>query len=288
MVVSVTGASGFIGSALVNALEKKRIIVHALSRKKNQNSANVRWFRGDLEKKIPKNFLRASKILFHLAGYAKERQNLKKNLEITKSLFSDKKLGSIKKVIFLSSCAVYNKNVKHVNEASSLTTIDCYGKSKIENETFIIDQCIKRNLQYQIFRPSIVVSNKNNFGPFGVLDKIFRLTWFPLIFPEKATVNAIQIDDLINVLVNHKKIPVNSVYNLSKNFQWSKIIKNKYKNKKIFIILNKKQFLHLQKIIVKLPVLEKIKNLFLIFSYQKISARKVLQYLHIKFQDLKF
>ena len=55
----------------------------------------------------------------------------------TKNLLEICNLASVKKFIYMSSCAVYGKNDNLVNELSELSPLTNYSKSKVANERYI-------------------------------------------------------------------------------------------------------------------------------------------------------
>ncbi|MEN8260807.1 MAG: NAD-dependent epimerase/dehydratase family protein, partial [Pseudomonadota bacterium] len=67
--VALTGASGFIGSALLNALIDKGWHVRALTRRPRNNSNSVEWIHGDLgNKRALKRLVDNAIAVVHCAG----------------------------------------------------------------------------------------------------------------------------------------------------------------------------------------------------------------------------
>ena len=76
------------------------------------------------------------------------------NHAATKNLLKICNETSVKKFIYMSSCAVYGKNDNLVNEMSGLSPLTNYSKSKVENEKFEINST-----------PTLIINNKKFSKP---------------------------------------------------------------------------------------------------------------------------
>ena len=69
MTIAVTGATGFVGQALLDRAEQQGIPVKALTRRSQERRAGVEWVRGDLDAKAAlRKLVRGSEAVIHVAG----------------------------------------------------------------------------------------------------------------------------------------------------------------------------------------------------------------------------
>jgi nucleoside-diphosphate-sugar epimerase len=203
----VTGATGFIGSHLVEELIKKGYDVTCLVRK----TSNLRWieghevtlFRGDCEDEgslahLPPDF----DYIFHIAGLTKaqrEKDFFCVNVKGTENLLRavSAKGKGIRRFIHLSSLSAAgpSRNGAPVNEASEPGPVSSYGKSKLESEGAI--------MRYRDRIPVTIVRPPAVYGPrdrdFYVLFKMLKKGFYPYL--GKCYYSLLYVDDLIRGLV---------------------------------------------------------------------------------------
>ncbi len=163
--VLVTGATGFIGSHLVEALLKKGIHVRCLLR----NPDNLKWLRnlpvevvqGDITHKDSlKEAVKDVDQVYHLAGVTKavkEKTYLEVNANGTKNLVMAilEKNPRLKKLIYLSSLAAAGPSRDgSKKESDPCEPISPYGQSKWMGEEFAL--AYAHELPLLILRPSAV------------------------------------------------------------------------------------------------------------------------------------
>jgi len=145
-IVVVTGASGFVGSHLVDLLIKKGFLVRCIVRE----TSNLRWLEGkDVEinncglfdKDGLSKVLIDAEYVYHVAGVVKAKNEegyYKGNVETTRTLLEAalENRKSIKRFLVLSSQTVTGPslNGKPVTEKTECNPITTYGKSKYEQE----------------------------------------------------------------------------------------------------------------------------------------------------------
>jgi UDP-glucose 4-epimerase len=174
--VLITGASGFIGTNLVNKLSKiSNIKVFCISRMKGQNLIksknitilNVDYSKTPLLKKIilEKNI----NIIYHLAWASipetasnNPEKDILVNVIPTINLMDACLETNVKKFIFISSGGtIYgNSNSFPIKETNDKRPINAYGISKLSVENYLEMYNHIYDFDYMIFRPS------NPYGPF--------------------------------------------------------------------------------------------------------------------------
>lgn len=171
--ILVTGGAGFIGSEVCRALIKKKYkvtVLDDLSMGKFKNlPRNVRFIKGNiLDYKTCKIACRNQDAVIHLAAKVSIRNSintLKEDLDInlvgTINILKASSKYKLKKLIFASSMAVYQKSKKNrsFREDDKLNPISPYGISKLAAEKYIMLMSPKMGISPVILRLF------NTFGP---------------------------------------------------------------------------------------------------------------------------
>ncbi len=174
MNILITGATGFIGRHLTDALSKTQS-VRCLVRKTSDTSvlrnSNIEIAYGDLLIKDSLGpALDGIDLVYHLAGevYSKRKSDYYKgNILATQNLLETFKKTGVRRIIYLSSVAV-NKPLMMaglLTEESECAPITLYGKTKLEAERLIKES----NIPFVIARAPVV------YGPYQppVINKFF-------------------------------------------------------------------------------------------------------------------
>ena len=185
----VTGAAGFIGSHLSEALVKSGRKVRGLVQKESLNinhirRAGVEVVYGDiLDKESLKSALQGVDTVYHLAAMLKpskwiyskaglSRELDEVNYEGTK-LLAELSLGKIKNFIFCSSIAAAGAGPA-IDEACETEPSTEYGQSKRKAERYLLE-LHKKGLPLKIIRPGTVYGprNMNMTAIFKFIDRGF-------------------------------------------------------------------------------------------------------------------
>ena len=219
----IFGSSGFIGNHLRKTLIKnynKNSII-TVGRKNSNLNIDLENFKNF--KKIPeKNY----ECVYALAGKAnfnfykkKELQQINSNKKIMSNIIKFCKMNKVKKIIFLSSSAVYSKkNLLPFNERQIIKPTNSLGKSKYQIEKDLKKKFSKSKTKIVILRVFTVYGKnmrKNQFLNEAI--KKFKSKKKNLTFYNKNTLrNFIHIDDLIKILLKLTLLKMNKycIYNV--------------------------------------------------------------------------
>jgi len=169
--ILVTGASGHIGSRLVEKTVELYHPVYVLSRRRSEDwSDSVTFLQCDLSDVLEyKDTLKYIDIVVHLAAFVPKtkddfEQSVEVNLKGTMNLVRLMKEGS--KLVFISTCEVYGiPEVDIIDETHSLNPLTYYGMSKVAAEKTLQIYCQRNNIDLVILRLTSV------YGPGEVIQR---------------------------------------------------------------------------------------------------------------------
>lgn len=174
--ILITGASGFIGSHLVELLLEKKIDKKSLRLfvPHNESLVNlpkekIEIIRGDIRNKTAiKKAMKGVNLIFHLAAltidggkYFSQNEYNEVNVLGTQILLDECRGKKIKKFIFFSSIAVYGfpawvGQIKNWDEKRRKDPQEIYGQSKLDAENKVIEAHKMYGTPYVIIRPTSV------------------------------------------------------------------------------------------------------------------------------------
>lgn len=208
MKITITGASGFVGTNLAVYLQDKSLKTSSLS------------LRGDwLDHFIP-----TTDAIIHLAGKAHDLENtsdeaeyFKVNRDLTTQLFQEFLKSEAKDFFYFSSIkAVADTADEVVKEDIQPNPLTPYGKSKFEAEQYLLAQPLPEGKRLFIIRPCMI-HGRGNKGNLNLLYKVVEkgIPW-PLVNFENNR-SFLSIDNL-SYLVHEmliKKEVVSGIYNFA-------------------------------------------------------------------------
>lgn len=207
--VLVTGASGFIGSHLVDALLQRHCKVHCLVRR----TSDLRWLDrtkvqlhyGNLTESFPLgDSLEKTDYVFHCAGLtrAKTRKDyFQANADACRVLYEQcTALGkNLKRIVHISSLASVGPSLPNqpVDEDTPCKPLTYYGKSKLAGEE--IARQYSSSLPIVILRPPVV------YGPrevnFFTFIKGISKGWNLQLGSQQRTLSLIYVADLVQAML---------------------------------------------------------------------------------------
>lgn len=168
----ITGGAGFTGTHLVNKLFKFGERVRVLDIKDTTFGCNVECIKGDIrDVNIVNSACKGVDVVFHTVAVVPISRSSKERFEDiivngTENLLRACEKNNVRKVIHMSSSAVYGIPKSPADEHSALNPIGNYGRAKLKAEQV----CYKhmKNLDITILRPRAIVG-KGRLGLYGIL-----------------------------------------------------------------------------------------------------------------------
>lgn len=191
--VALTGATGFVGNATLEAALAKGLNVRALTRQASTERSRVEWVRGTLEDtNALGELVEGADAVIHIAGLTSTRNTARfegANVTGTANMIAAAKVGGSARFVFVSSLSAREPG------------LSAYGASKARAEALVRES----GLDWTIVRPPAV------YGP-GDKDmfELFRAAKFGLVpVPPEGSTSIIHVEDLARLLV--ALAPVNPV-----------------------------------------------------------------------------
>lgn len=220
--ILITGGAGRIGKHLAERLLEKKEIVRVFSQEKDAATEELEKkgaeiFFGDLlDKKSLEITLQGIETVYHLAAVvdylAPKKLMWSVNVEGTGNLMEACKKADVKKIVYLSSTAVYGKKLSGTADENTMAKpSNFYGKTKLEAERIVLGA------------GGIVLRSADAYFPgfaegyhavFSMLEK----GKMRIIGSGRNRIHYIYIDDLVDALVLAKdKGKGGEIYNIAGN-----------------------------------------------------------------------
>lgn len=246
----VTGGSGYLGSSLIKYILPKVSSVTNFDLIEPQIfQKDVKFFQGDISNF--KDLLIATKnidIIYHNIAkvpLTKNKHLFKKvNEDGTKKLLTAAKRNNVKKIIYVSSSAVFGIPKKiPILETDERVPIEAYGLSK-KNAEDICFEYAKNGLDISIIRPRTILG-ENRLGIFSILFQWIKENKnLPVLSNGNNIYQFIHIDDLNNAIYKSSLVKGSNIFNIgAENFgpinqTLNSLIKHAKSNSKIINIEN--------------------------------------------------
>jgi nucleoside-diphosphate-sugar epimerase len=236
MNVMVTGASGFIGQAIVKKLLQRGHSVFALLLPEEPESlaAGTTIVRGDVTRpETLAGTMKESKAVIHLAGavgFQTWKNCLAINREGTFNVAREAVSSGVRRFIHMSSVSVYGRTpFVPIGEDFPLRKIgDPYGDTKIDAENILREAVRQGSLDLTVIRPTVVYGpGDNKFVP--TLLRNLRSGKFRVIGDGEQAVDLVHVDDLAAFVLRVLEEPktIGRTYNITNlgNPSWNEMVK---------------------------------------------------------------
>lgn len=165
--VALTGATGFIGAALLPALVPQCARLRLLTRARTGGIAGCEMVRGDFEDAAALEALvRGADVVLHLGGYAHAaskpspleiERHRRINLQGTQDLFRSAAVAGTRRFVFVSSVKAGGEDAHDcLDESNARTPADPYGRIKRETEEWLLEHGARAGVEVCILRPALV------------------------------------------------------------------------------------------------------------------------------------
>jgi len=227
--VAITGATGFIGVALIKALAERGDEVRILSRNLSVSTGvfqGLKLFQGDICHQIDHMFLDGVDTVYHLAAeLADESRMHAVNVVGTSNLLTAAVSAGVCRWIQLSSIGVYGPpTCPVVTEVTVPMPLNEYERTKLASDLLVEETCKNTSMEYSILRPSNVIGAKMKNGSFAALVNAVRRGRFCYFGPRGSIATYVHVDDVARALVACRDAPSGSVFNLSSDCMWADLV----------------------------------------------------------------
>lgn len=184
--IAVTGATGFVGQALLDLAETQGIAVRALTRRPANARADVEWVRGDLHDRAAlARLVKQAEAVIHVAGVVNTPDptgfhlgNVEGTLELVQAAVA----AGVPRLIYVSSLAAREPQ------------LSAYGASKRKAEQVVAAS----GLEWTIVRPPAIYGPRDR----EILE-LFKLArrWRVVPMPPAGRASLIHVEDLARLLL---------------------------------------------------------------------------------------
>lgn len=215
--ILVTGANGFVGSALLDGLIKegkynKIFAMHRselLANTKNRFSTSVHWLKADITSSALDTIVANVDTVFHLAAYSStsesqtERHLMEQiNVKGTQRLVDASKQAGVRHFIYISSIAACEVGPRALIDETNGFPVSFYGKSKKRAEDYVL-RMSGNGFETTVLRPAALFGEEH-LGSVYELIKTINKGRFCIFGKGHNYTNFYYIQDFIDVLLSIK------------------------------------------------------------------------------------
>ncbi|MFH2022316.1 MAG: NAD(P)-dependent oxidoreductase [Patescibacteria group bacterium] len=207
MKVLITGGAGFLGLHLARYFHQKKwqvSLIDIATFPKEEYRADFKLISADIRNKFALDkAIKGMDVVVHAAAALplwSRADIMGTNVEGTKNVLESSRKHQVKKVVYISSTAVYGVPKKHpILETDPRVGMGAYGESKIAAENLCL-KAIKSGLNVTILRPKTFVGTER-LGVFEILfDWIHDGKKIPMIGNGQNKYQLFDVDDLVDAI----------------------------------------------------------------------------------------
>lgn len=192
MRIALTGASGFVGRALLDALADDDVV--ATTRQEPPAVDGVSWIRGDLrEHEVAQRLVADCDVVIHAAGRVRSDDVdalTRDNVEATQVLVAA--TGEDRRFVHLSTAGVHGRPGGRVTESTPLAPPDAYETTKAQAEAVVREGS---GAGAVIIRPTNIVGVGHPLDPLARLLRAIERGRFRVV--DGSWTNYVSIDDVV-------------------------------------------------------------------------------------------
>lgn len=183
--IAVTGATGFVGQAVIDEACRRGLTLRALARREQEPRIGVEWIPGDLaDIAALSRLLEGAGAVLHIAGVVNAPDPAGfhlGNVIGTEAVVEAAQNSGVRRLVFVSSLAAREPD------------LSCYGRSKREAE-----RAVERSgLDWTIVRPPAIYGPRDR----EILDMFRAARWGLVPIPPTGRASVIHVDDLARLLL---------------------------------------------------------------------------------------
>jgi nucleoside-diphosphate-sugar epimerase len=183
--IAITGATGFVGQALVDLAVERRITARALTRRPQAERKGVKWYEGDLATpKVLKRLVSRTEAVIHVAGVVNAADPAgfeQGNVAGTMAVIEAAVQAGVPRFVYVSSLSAREPG------------LSAYGASKARAE-----QLVKASgLDWTIVRPPAIYGPRDD----GMFELFRAARWGVVPMPKQGRASVIHVQDLAQLLL---------------------------------------------------------------------------------------
>lgn len=178
MKITIIGASGFVGTCLIEVLEREKYELRNIDKQQSYFYPQITTIANVLDKEGITSLLKGTDVVVLLA--AEHRDDVSPtslyyevNVQGMRNTLEAMEINGVKRIVFTSSVAVYGLNKKNPNEEHLTDPFNHYGKSKWQAEQ-ILQEWYKSHSDWNIniLRPTVIFGERNRGNVYNLLKQI--------------------------------------------------------------------------------------------------------------------
>lgn len=178
MKITLIGASGFVGTRLIELFKQSNCDLQNIDKQQSHFHPEVTKIANVLDKENISTLLKGTDVVVLLA--AEHRDDVTPtslyydvNVGGMRNVLEAMEANGVKRIVFTSSVAVYGLNKKNPNEEHFVDPFNHYGKSKWQAEQVLQEwHEVHQDWNINILRPTVIFGERNRGNVYNLLKQI--------------------------------------------------------------------------------------------------------------------